>query len=1033
MNDRLVLALVLALWAGAAFAAPAPGPATATLALVPAAGARAPAAAVLDRLEAAWLGQPGVALVERQQLERILAEHQLTGATMVDPAQRVRLGQLVPADLLVFLDSIPKLPQPATRVQVTESKTGIVLGSGIIENETLLRDQQPALDLVRTAMAKQAVPAADRHLLGYLEFRSEESGPMLDGIAAALGTLVITDLARAPHIIVLEREHLQHLQTERELTKIEQDLRTSVRLLEGGIRRGANTNQLVVTLFLRSLTGAAPLEAAVVIPAANLVAAVEMVSVRVAGLLQVKRAETTAPDRATEATWYAAQAGWWTVWEDKTRALQAAETAFALDPSQTNRLLLSRTLVLEPAEKGTMRSCLPRRHQQTTVEQAIRSTELLLDYYRLHAAAFAAGPTDDIDLPFPGYIAAAEFVDSATATDAAGDLRQLEERLFRFRLDFYRTHYDQAAAHYWRVWAERMDWLPYLYPREPGRRLALVREAAEVFATMPDLPGRYPTERVSMLLSAARASSGGRVFSTGMACIDLRALFGDAAEKELWRALWQELTRHPDPFLRFAGHEGLAILLGPIKAREPVSAEYLAAKRAMRKILIEEIPCRHRARREPSGSHQFRAYQGYGVDRALFEHLGAVPRGWDEWPAPARQETLDDLARLLRDLIQSGPPRRFAELQRAHPVWLGRFADNGRTEEALRLSEELLAVLRPYIYPHMVQVGDVAALRDRFRNQLQGTPIPKPAPLETNGPGWENYEIRRLAFRLPVAEGGKFKRSTLFLMSAGNRLYALRPVQPDPNRPDQADLELTTHWLPHGGIIGRTSVPAGLTVPDRYQRNPDRWVASVYAATLGGDTVYVGTCAGLLRIPLGADRWKLITAQDGLPGTTVRALGWLAGKLYLGIGCEPYAGEGDDQAVFASYDPATERFQIIASEKGVDRDNPWNGHKFFLDDIAPDPDAGCLWLKSRGQGIWRFTPSTGKLDEVLGTNKWLMLPGSRYIGQFANDPTIEHAGITVILFRPRDQALINLPQLVRGWLTVQPSYAVVGDGDTVIA
>ncbi|NQU09164.1 hypothetical protein HQ590_00110, partial [bacterium] len=168
MKTALVLGLGLLLGTGLGRPARGADPPTTTLALIPATGDRAPAAAVLDRLEAAWLGQPDVALVERAQVEKILAEHQITGAALVDPGQRVRLGQVVPADLLVFLDSIPTLPQPATRVQVTESKTGIVLASQIFENDGLLRDQQPALELVRAAMAKRAVPLGDRHLLGYL-------------------------------------------------------------------------------------------------------------------------------------------------------------------------------------------------------------------------------------------------------------------------------------------------------------------------------------------------------------------------------------------------------------------------------------------------------------------------------------------------------------------------------------------------------------------------------------------------------------------------------------------------------------------------------------------------------------------------------------------------------------------------------------------------------------------------------------------------------------------------------------------------
>ncbi|NQU09840.1 hypothetical protein HQ590_03545, partial [bacterium] len=503
MKVRLVLILGLALQAGAAFAAPVADPASATLALIPAGGERAPADAVMNRLEAAWLAQPGAALVERAQLDKILAEHQITGAALVDPAQRVRLGQLVPADLLVFLDSIPKLPKPATRLQVTESKTGIVLASGIFEDEVLLRDQAPALDLVRTAMGKQAVPAADRHLLGYLEFRSEESGPMLDGIAAALGTLVITDLARAPHIIVLEREHLQHLQTERDLTKLEQDLRASVRLLEGGVRRAPETNKLTITVLLRPLAGGESLTTALTVSRDDVSAARNLIGAAVARLLQARQPEQVTVDRATEAAVFARQAELWLAWNDRPRATQAAETAFALDSNQANRLLLAEILIHGEPQPGRVHvdsQTLALMRRRPSLSNAIRANELLLDYYRRQLELIASSVETNLTLPsFEWQARAPAAGDSPGIRRQQNELARLEDTAFRVQLDHYRQHYAQTRAAYWETWQHRLGQLARYRPDEPAKQIALVREAVQAFAQPPEPVDPIPYQRLDVL------------------------------------------------------------------------------------------------------------------------------------------------------------------------------------------------------------------------------------------------------------------------------------------------------------------------------------------------------------------------------------------------------------------------------------------------------------------------------------------------------------------------------------------------------
>ncbi|NQU09810.1 hypothetical protein HQ590_03395, partial [bacterium] len=840
-------------------------------------------------------------------------------------------------------------------------------------------------------------------------------------------TLVITDLARAPHIVVLEREHLQHLQTERDLTKLEQNLRASVRLLEAGIRRAGATNKLAVTVHLRPLAGGEPLLTTVTVPFGDAVAARDAIVEQIAGLLRVRRPEPSAVDRAEEARQFAQQAVRWVAWSDKPRAVRAAETAYALDPSPTNRVLLAGTLVWDPLDET--RWLMPlQRYEQTTFRQAIRSGELLFDWYRTRLAACRAGSTAPAPLPFLGYISGSEFQDETSAPGLREELRQLEDRLFRAQLEYYAQCDQPGSNRYWTAWATRLGMLEFYYPDQPAKQLALIREAVKAFVTMPDLPGPFPSARLGMLsgVTAKTFNSSRRSFGrrgkAAVEWVDVPRLCKDAATQRLYRDLWRELTKHPDPFIRFVGYSGLSAL-------HVTNEEYVAAQRALRKIVLDEIPCTHRYRQQVV-LHGLTPLN----DLVFFGSLEMRNLRADTWPAAARAEAMDDIAQLLRDLAGCGEPRSFDALRgmsQKHLHGLDLLADNGRLEEALKLSEEIIAALTSSPIRTASRI-DFVQRRDRYRRRLTGAEAPPPPALGDNGPGWDQYDIHHLDLGLRLPQSRDFYQTRLFLMSAGDRLYCLRPVPAGAEESSRFDLSLTVHRLPDGQFLDRVDVPVRALVPFYPLDRRDRWFGGVYAAVLGDDAIYAGTCAGLVRIPLTNRRWKLFTPADGLPGTVVRALGWHDGRLYLGIGCEPYTGEGDDQAVFASYDPRTTSFQVIASEKGVEGQTPWNGQPFRLDNIEPDPDHQCLWLVNRGQGIWKFTPSTRAWEEVFPTKRYLMLPTSRFTGRFRTCPSNRSTGGGPILFRPRDRAQITLSVRFLGRSCWLQSHSVALDGDRVI-
>ncbi|MBI4472363.1 MAG: ankyrin repeat domain-containing protein, partial [Acidobacteria bacterium] len=925
-----------------------------------------------------------------------------TVAKLTDAKSRVRLGQLVPADLLVFIDSVPKLPKPASRIQVSESKSGIVLGSQIFDNDALLEKPQAVLDLVAAALAKRAVPTEQRHILGYLDFRSEESGLMLDGLAAALGTLVVTDLARAPHIVVLEREHLQYLQMEKELTKLEQDLRASVRLLEGGIRRTADTNVLAATVSLRPLAGGEPLLVKLIVPAADAMAAEKLIADKVAGLLKAKRAEWPTVDRSKEAEVFAKQADLWIRWGDKRRAVHAAETAYALDSSQNNRLLLANILV----------------HGEPSLRESVRANQTLLDYDRLRIHAISAGTETNLYLPTLGYRAQpASPTDSAETRELRKELARLEDTLFRCQLDHYRQHYDQAGEAYWETWTRRLDRLDVCFPGEPTRQAALVREAAEAFTHPPSRPDWIPYQRLQMFSQLP--------YQMGQQTVrdrEGRWLNVEPLPHEIFYQLLQELTRHADPYVRLLAQLGLDDMLSFGTTPEQ-KEERIAARLAAYKVLLDDIPPTH-----PYRQVRVRGNPSYMGEYILLCALSPIGFWEESTPARAIEKEMDYRRQLLEAVIRSGEPERFGAWRSAsstHLAWLDQMARRGRTADALALTAKILELCKPDPPPELVE------MRERLERLLKGEP-PQAQPAAAGAAaGWEDYEIQRLNFRFEFASPATFGRSVVFTLSEGNRLYCLHPISDGTDYDANVDFELATHWLPSGSPIGRVGVSTGLSAPAATGGNRRR--AAIHAATLASGKIYVGTSIGLASLTLDTKAWQLITQKEGLPGTTVRAVGWYRGRLYLGIGCDPLDGSGDDQSVFAAYDPQSKHFEIIASEKSVGKENPWNGVRFLLDDIVPDEPHDCLWLKQRQGGVWKFMPTTRRFEQVVPAGQRVMLPGSRYVGQAPDIVHESDAGWPVTLFLPPDQTELELPGGINGIPVVHQSYLAARDADAVIA
>jgi len=990
---RSLLVLGLSLSLGIAFAF---GADPTTVALVAAGGDRRPTSAVMNRLEAALLQQRELSLVERQQLERILAEHQMTGAALVDRKSRVQLGQWVPADVLVFVDSVPKLPKPASRIQVSEAKSGIVLLSELVENETLTSDPRVALALIQSVLLKGAVPLNDRHILGYLDFRSEESGPLLEDLGKALGFLVITDLARVPQIVVLEREHLQHLQTERDLTKLDQDLRASVRLLEGGIRRTPDTNVLAVTVSLRALAGGASLQVALTVPAHDALVAKNLIVGKIAALLKTKRPEPEPTDRLTEAAIFAVKAKLWTAWGGRERAIHASETAYALDSSQSNRLALAKTLIGD---------------ETAPPREVARANEILLDYYRLHTDAVTSGSVTNLALPMLGYHARLPVpTDAAETKNWHQEVARLEDTVFRYQVAHYRKYYDRAAALYWDTWWKRTRRVNVCYPGDPQRQAALVREAVEAFVNPPTPTDTYSWQRLGILADLPH-QMGDRTEGNS----NEKRTFLPRLPQATFEPVFRDLTQHANPFVRVFAWYAIECILRA-DAKGPGEKDWLDCRLAIYKIISNDF-------RPASATAPYHA-EGVFSRVSGSSLMDRAAPGW------AIDKEIACRREILETTFQRGqvPNRQFLSLS------LDEIASHGQIALAAELADKTIALSKGKPYPELVE------RRKRYDEVLNTKPAPAVPPATPTAPtvrsesGWEDYVISKLNFGYKFTSFIASGSSIVFMLAEGNRLICVHPaaeveyygsqIAADPN----VDFVVDTYWLPSGEVLEHWGVATGLPIVSRPKMRPHK--VQLFAATLGGGDIYVGTELGLGIMTPATKKWTLLTQKDGLPGTLVRALGWYKGRLYLAIGVSPILGEGDDQAVFASYDPATQKFDTIASEKSVGSDNPWNRVKFEVDDIVADEAHECLWVKDRHRGVWKFMPATGAFDPVVPGGPRITMAGSHYNGPQQGGLD---AGSSVTLFIPQKQTSQMLPGSVNGSRVIYQACRAVADGDNVIA
>ncbi len=322
-------------------------------------GRFAPHAGIVDLIIARSSAEAGLELVERQTLDRILAEQSLQG--MDDSEAVVRLGQIVGADVFLFVESSGKGED--IRVRYVESRTGMVM---LTSYETVhdLADDSTALKrqwaLVRE---KLRVPAKDRRYVSVMSFRSEEPLASLQAWAEAHLRLLESGLDASPSISLVERAQIGHLKGEAELTSTELAIQAASVAIEISVRRlTSETNRL--NLVFRYPDGTPSATVPLDLPTGDTLRARQFL---LGAVLDTIKAEPPSADSAlssaSEAQLFRQRAEKLSAiapsfignpsalfalqptthhgrgWNDPEGARQAAEAAYALDPTPSHLFL----------------------------------------------------------------------------------------------------------------------------------------------------------------------------------------------------------------------------------------------------------------------------------------------------------------------------------------------------------------------------------------------------------------------------------------------------------------------------------------------------------------------------------------------------------------------------------------------------------------------------------------------------------------------------------------------------------------------
>lgn len=905
---RCVALLALA---GCLLGAPLHGQVPLRLAILPGEGERAPAPALVAQVEVALTQEKEIALLERAEVRRILAEQKLTLSGLADPRTAARVGQLLSVELFLFIERVQKTPS-LIRVQLVETLTGITVTSCLVDEKSFEADVDAIRTLTVFGITKSRVPLGERHGLGIIGVRNEEPGRFLDSVAKALEAVLANDLSQASHIQLLDREHLRWLTGEQQLSDAQLQLRSSTLLIEGGLRRTRDGTRLTAAFQLRRVGKGAGREVILEAPLEFAPARREIVAALLKAL-DVAAAGRTPQPVEQEARMFLNRSRFLARDGDTEGALRAAEAAYALWPGETTLLDLATvwrdhayTLSLDIWRDGKDTGTASVAAKLRTLQARLRGAEVTYDYVRRRVETL----TRDPKAWFPnenlvwGDLGVILVPDQGEALTLQREAAELDRRTFDTLVAFARQREAPKLGLYWDLWQRAFMTLRIDLPGQEEEKAKALATCLNALAD-PITGDPKQTHYWNFMMTTV----GERLQRCGY----------DAARRaqcEPYARVLKAFAGHENPFLRLIS--AYALVMMDVDKKD--AAENILA------TLARDFPPSHPMR--------------FSNADQVFCNIAAP--AVESLSSPKERAMACD--RLLKPYLENPDEGwRVATWARMIELWLSSLENAGDWAGADAAAEKAIHALAPWTEKWRPWETKVQLRKLEERRAAYALKLGQPPPATTE---WRGYEFR--AVRYEDMEPGA-------VLTAGKTLYCVTPGWFELYRPPRdAGLCLKVYDLRSGGRplhewrLG-ARIPAMATSPADL--------------TLLGRTLYFGTMQGLAVVDLDTGRASLITEKDGLPSNEVMALAALGGKLYISLSSwNVLAGSTG----FACYDPAERAIRLIASSKSVESRNPFDGRGFRrIGHMLSDTGRDCLWLATMGDGLWQYRPATDRFEQVF--------------------------------------------------------------------
>jgi hypothetical protein len=365
----------------------------------------------------------GLQLLERHDIQPVLAEQNLKNAGLTDPARAVAVGRLLSVDVFAVLDIQPG----GIGLVVYDGRSGVRLADQLLDGTTAQQRAVAATAEFRSSLLKQR---SRTHPLCLLTVRNADLGSSMDSFCDGIGQILERRLLASNDVTILERRYLDQVNKERELptSRPSMPLIQSLQFLELEISRGKPPQVYSAMVFLSDSRGNQL--ATVKASADDAGALVQELLDRVVQKLGAGSPQP--PDAVRESARFGLESDFFRSHGQYNSALSASEAAFALNSrDRINKQRLAKDLTTIASRNSPLEAAIP---------QMERALDLAHDYQRTL--------TTNVSLLDGSYVEAESRIgDFVAAHVASGQALPLAGSLESLRTE-YRSYLIDGVAHW---------------------------------------------------------------------------------------------------------------------------------------------------------------------------------------------------------------------------------------------------------------------------------------------------------------------------------------------------------------------------------------------------------------------------------------------------------------------------------------------------------------------------------------------------------------------------------------------------------